>query len=190
MPLNLGNDGGSSKKFIRYMASIGSWSKSEKNENGDYQDVKFEFSQAVFDFSNIRTGWAVFAKGMSPEWVMDESLTEQASKPDDGREWKRGFKVDIFSQQMFGGTVEWSSNSTGASMGIADLYSAYEKQAEDGKLPAVKFTGVKPVKVGMGSTNVPLFEITKMVATPEELQQGFDTPAVMVADDEDDEFPA
>ena len=141
MPLNLGNDGGSSKKFIRYMASTGSWSKSEKNENGDYQDVTFDFGQAVFDFSNIKTGW-----------------------------------------------VEWSSNSTGASMGIADLYSEYEKQAEDGKLPVVKFAGVKPVKVGMGSTNVPLFEITKMAKTPEELQSGLDSPAVTVANDED-EFP-
>lgn len=189
MPLNLGNDGGSSKKFIRYMASTGSWSKSEKNGDGDYHDVNFDFGQAVFDFANIKTGWAMFARGMSPEWVMDESLTKQASKPADGREWKRGFKVDIYSDKMFDGVVEWSSNSTGASMGIADLYSAYEKQAEDGKVPVVKFDGVKPIKVGMGSTNVPQFSIVKMVATPEQLQQ-VGAPVVAVADDEDDEFPA
>ena len=189
MPLNLGNDGGSSKKFIRYMASTGSWSKSEKNGDGDYHDVNFDFGQAVFDFANIQTGWAMFARGMSPEWVMDESLTKQASKPADGREWKRGFKVDIYSDKMFDGVVEWSSNSTGASMGIADLYSAYEKQAEDGKVPVVKFDGVKPIKVGMGSTNVPQFSIVKMVATPEQLQQ-VGAPVVAVADDEDDEFPA
>lgn len=189
MPLNLGNDGGSSKKFIRYMASTGSWSKSEKNIDGDYEDVTFDFGQAVFDLANIRTGWALFARGMSPEWIMDESLTKQASKPDDGKEWKRGFKVDIYSKQMFDGVVEWSSNSTGASMGISDLYSAYEKQAEDGKVPVVKFSGVKPIKVGMGNTNVPNFVIAKMVATPEEMQSG-DTSLVVptASDDENDEF--
>ena len=187
MGLNLNTDSGSSKRFIRYMASTGSWIKSDQNENGDYVNVTFEFGKAVFDFANIRTGWAVFATGVKPEWVMDESLTKQAPKPTDGRDWARGFKVDIFSEKMFGGVVEWSSNATGASMGIADLFSEYEKQAEDGKLPFVKFDGVKPVKVGRGNTNVPLFSIVKMVATPEQLHQAY-TPDVDDADS-GDEFP-
>lgn len=189
MPLNLMGEGGSSKKFIRYGASTGTWEKSEKDENGDYRNVAFEFDKAVFDLSTIQTGWAVFARGMSPEWVMDESLTKQASKPNDGREWKRGFKVDIYSDKMFDGVVEWSSNSTGASMGIADLYSAYEETAQDGKLPVVKFEGVKAIKVGIGGTNVPQFKIVKMTDVPQALQQTDIAPVEADTSDEDDEFP-
>ena len=99
MPLNLQNDENTTGGYIKYMASTGTWMKSEKMPDGNFGDVEFKFHQAVFDLANIQTGWGLLQKGQAPEWVMDESISKRALKPTDGREWKRGFKVSIFSQQ-------------------------------------------------------------------------------------------
>ena len=188
MPLNLQNDENTTGGYIKYMASTGTWMKSEKMPDGNFGDVEFRFQQAVFDLANIQTGWGLLQKGQAPEWVMDESISKRALKPSDGREWKRGFKVSIFSQELFGGSVEWSANGAGANDGIGQLYRAYEEKVAEGKLPMVQFDGALPVRKGMGSTNVPQFSIVEMVATPAELsQQG--GLAVEVGTTEQDEFP-
>ena len=204
MPLNLQNDENTTGGYIKYMASTGTWMKSEKMPDGNFGDVEFKFHQAVFDLANIQTGWGLLQKGQAPEWVMDESISKRALKPTDGREWKRGFKVSIFSQQMFEGVVEWSANGAGANDGIGQLYRAYEKKweelafsdngdscsasAAEGKLPLVQFDGALAVRKGMGSTNVPKFSIVEMVDAPAELSQQGEL-AVEVGTTEQDEFP-
>ena len=176
MPLNLSN-GGEYTPHIRYMASTSSWSMS--TENGMQP---FTFEQAVFDLENIQTGWAFFGAEQAPEWVMDQSLSQMAPKPQDGREWKRGFKINVYSQKMFGEQQpvrEFATSATGAVMGIDDLYTQYESQkdANAGKLPVVAYKGATPKKVGKGNTTVPQLEIIKFVDRPDELKDGVPVPA-------------
>jgi len=181
MPLNL-TGGGSAKPYIRYMASTSTWEKS--CEGGK---EPFEFNKAVFDLANIKTGWCAFNEGQAPEWVMDESLEKTAPRPE-GENWKRGFKVNIFSEGMFGGEPvrEWATNSAGGTMAIGDLYAEYEKVAKDGALPVVEYSGAKPVKVGRGNTTVPQFSIVKMVDTPQQFQSDDPSLTQGQADNGDD----
>jgi len=198
MGLNLHNGGGDFTPHIRFMASTSSWRMSA--EGGP---VDFDFTQAVFDLDQIKTGWCCIAEGEAPEWVMDASLEQPAAKPTDGRDWKRGFKVDVFSPKMFGDEQpvrELGTNATGACMGIQALYADYESQVgkNAGKVPVVKFNGATPTKVGKGNTNVPKLEIDKWVDRPADLpiednqksaQQSEPAQAAAApVDDDDDEF--
>lgn len=156
-------NGGNSSGYIRYLASTSSW---------QIRGEAFNFTQAVFDLPNIRTGWCLIETGQAPEWVMDASLQQRAQRPE-GKRWKRGFKVDVYSKTMFGEdepVKEWATNSTGATMGIQQLYADWETSKEEGKLPVVEFAGATPTKVGKGNTTVPNFKIVKYVDIPSELQ--------------------
>ncbi len=69
---------------------------------GQKGQIPFQFTQAIIDLANIKTGWCYIAEATAPEWVMDASLSMPAAKPIDGRDWKRGFKVNVFSKSLFG----------------------------------------------------------------------------------------
>ena len=163
--LNFNTGGGSFTPYINYMASIQGWEMS-----GEDGKQNFTFKQAVFDLNSIQTGWQRWPEGGTPEWVMDESIEIPAPKPE-GEGWKRGFKCRVFSKSMFGDEPvrEWATAGTGATMGMAALYSAYIKDKQDGKLPVVEFQGGVGTKVGKGTTSVPTLAITKWIDTPEEL---------------------
>lgn len=164
MALNL-NNGGDFTPHIRFLASTSSWTQS--SENGQ---VPFQFTQAIFDLDNIKTGWSFIAEASAPEWVMDASLAQMAPKPQDGREWKRGFKVNVFSSSMFGAQPvrEFATSGTGAVMGITALYDQFEKErgANAGNVPVVEYSGAQHTKVGKGNTAVPQLKIVKWVPRP------------------------
>ncbi len=186
MPLMLNSGGGDYLGFVRYMASTSSW---EMSAEGGKQP--FTFSKAAFDFSNIETGWCAFEEGQGPQWVMDESLTKPAARPEGDAQWKRGFKIKLYSKDMFGDEPvrEWATNSAGGTMAIQAVYAEWEKQADDSKVAVVQFNGATPTKVGRGSTTVPQFEIIKLVDRPAELAAGSTPPlpaATSVNDDEDE----
>ena len=149
--------------YIRYMASTSSWSTS---------DGPFQFTKAAFDLANIKTGWCLLAEGMAPEWTMDESIENTAPRPE-GEGWKRGFKVNIMSAQMFGEEEpvrEWGTNATGAVMGIQKLWADWQAEGEPkDKVAVVEFSGAVPTKVGKGNTNVPTLNILKVIDRPAEL---------------------
>lgn len=167
--LNFNTGGGSFTPYINYMASIQGWEMS--NEDGKQ---KFDFTSAVFDLNTIETGWQRWPEGGTPEWIMDQSVEIPAPKPV-GEGWKRGFKCRVFSRKMFGiePVREWATAGTGATMGMAALYSAYIKDKQDGKLPVVEFQGGVGTKVGKGTTSVPTLVIMKWIDTPEELIDAF-----------------
>jgi len=168
MSLNLNNQG-EYTPHIRFMASTSSWKKS-----GPDGMQNFNFTKAVFDLEKIMTGYGYIGEGEAPEWVMDVNLTTPAQKPQDGREWKRGFKVELFSTEMFGEenpVMEFATTGTGAVMGISALYDAYEvgKASNPGKLPVVSFNGGVATKIGKGNTSVPTLSIIEWVDRPNAL---------------------
>ena len=122
MPLNLQND---FTPHIRWMAQTSAWRKSAPD---GHELVTWE--HAVFDLANIETGWAIFAEGQAPEWVMDPSLNKRAAKPQDGRDWRRGFKLLVFSESALDGLREFATTAVGAARGILELYGQYEAAAK------------------------------------------------------------
>jgi hypothetical protein len=164
MALNL-NNGGDFTPHIRFLASTSSWTQS--SEGGQQA---FQFSQAIFDLDNIQTGWNYIAEGEAPEWVLDPTISQMAPKPQDGREWKRGFKINVYSASMFGTEPvrELASSGTGVVMGITALYDQFEKErgTNAGLVPVVEYAGAVHTKVGKGNTSVPTLKIVKWVARP------------------------
>ena len=163
MPLNLHND---FTPHIRWMAQTSTWRKSAPD---GHEPVTWE--HAIFDLANIQTGWGIFSEGQAPEWVMDPSLNLKAPKPQDGRDWRRGFKLLVFSDSAFGGVREFATTAVGAVRGILELYEQYE--AESGQhfnqVAVVQYAGATPARVGKGNTNVPNFKIVQWVGRPDAL---------------------
>lgn len=163
MPLNLHGD---FTPHIRWMAQSSSWRMSGPD---GHEPVTWE--HAIFDLANIQTGWGIFAEGQAPEWAMDPSLEKRAQMPQDGRDWRRGFKVPVFSDSAFGGVREFATTAVGAVRGILDLYEQYEVEAEQhfGQVPVVKYTGATPTRIGKGNTSIPNLRIVQWTDRPEAL---------------------
>ncbi len=163
MPLNLHND---FTPHIRWMAQTSTWRKSAPDGH-----EPLEWEHAIFDLANIQTGWGIFAEGQAPEWVMDPSLQKEGLKPQDGRDWRRGFKLSVFSDSAFGGAREFATTAVGAVQGIKELYNLYEAEAGQhfNKVPVVQYTGSTPRRYGKGNTNVPNFKIVEWRDRPDAL---------------------
>jgi hypothetical protein len=159
MNLNLSSTGGNGN-YIRFSPQANAWS----NKDGEFTLGKF-----VFDMENIQTGWMHIATGVF-EFIPDESLGRKGAQP--SPEHKRGFKVTFYNKEI--GVAEWSANGAGANMGLEAMYKAASAQAEAnaGKLPVIEYKGSRPEKVGIGSTRVPIFEISGWVARPAALVEG------------------
>ena len=193
MPLSFSNSpngGGGYTPYVRYMAGTASWSTA---------DGAFQFTKAAFDLGNIQTGWCYLAQGQAPDWGMDADLENPAPRPE-GDDWKRGFKVNIMSKDMFGEEPcrEWGTSSVGATMAIQKLYADWEEMnPSDGQVAVVSFSGAVPTKVGNGNTNVPTLTIEKLIDRPAELAEigetggtgdSFPSAPVATAPSSDDEF--
>jgi len=165
--LNLSNATGS--EYLRWMASRSEWVMS--TENGpETVDLK----KAVFDVAHLRTGWAAMAPEAIPEFEWDPSITQAAPRPTTPGEWKRAFECKVFAENALGGVRVWSSNSTGACMGIDALHDQYLAAANDndGQVPVVEYTGPKHAKIGKGNTSIPQLKIVKWIDRPAELENG------------------
>lgn len=182
MSLNLSNGTGEYTHHIRYMASTSSWSMSATDEGARGQ-IQFQFTQAIFDLENIKTGWCVIAEGEAPQWVMDEALDKPVVKPA-GENWKRGFKVSVMSKALFGDEPvrEYGTSGTGSVKSIEALYAQFEAEraANVGKVPVVEYKGSVPAKIGKGNTTIPTLTIVKWVPRPAELS-GAEPAAVKVS---------
>lgn len=167
MLLDISNGGGDFNPYVKYNAKAGRWYTKQ-----DGQEVEVQNPTFVADFDNIKTGWFTFTAGQAPEKVFDPSLTQRAEKPHDGA--KRGFQVDLFSNESFGGVVELASTSNAMSNAINPMYERYskEKDANAGQLPVIKVTGVKPIQNDHGTNYEPLFEFVKWVARPDAFDGG------------------
>jgi hypothetical protein len=165
MPLNL-KDPTAFTPNIKWMANEKRWVIS-RAESSDTDPVVWE--ECVFDLRNIKTGWGAISAGVQPEWVWDQSIDSMASMPTDGKEWKRGFSVTMFSPKFFGGDGirEWSQNGAGTSKGMSALFDQYESMIQQtpdhtALVPVVKFTGSEP----SFQTAIPTLVIDRWVNRP------------------------
>lgn len=168
MPLNLNNGGYT--PHIRYMAGTSSWMIS--TDNGTQT---INMPRCIYDLANIQTGWGFFSENTAPEWVWDQSLSVAASKPNDGRDWRRGFGLNILLPQEFGPERlrEFATTGIGAVEGIKELYGQYEQQSPSypGKVPVVEYRGARPEVFGKGRTNIPTLVIVDWIDRPAALDE-------------------
>lgn len=171
-----------------------------KPSNGEWQDrdgVANVSEPLVMDFPKLQTGWKTFDGGR-PEWKPDPSVTAPSTKPDDGKEWERGFLVNMFSVKNFGDSNpmrEWCDTSRTAQKAIETVYNEWEQMGEPDKAAVVQFSGAVPVAMGMKTFKMPAFTIQKLIDRPAELDKdgqsgGAVTPSLPAQPDttDDDEF--
>lgn len=174
MSLNLGG-GGDFLPYAKYNSKSDKWFV--RGENGDVEIARPTF---VADLKSIQTGWFYLKAGTAPQIIYDPNLSTPAPKPtatfidDKGKTrdcYKRGFKLNLYSQQSFGGDglVEFTGASMHVCAAINELYDQYEKElpANVGKLPVVACSGAVPQKDKHGINYKPVFAIQKWVDTPQ-----------------------
>lgn len=132
----------------------------------------FQFDDdALFDLAAIATGWCALGDGHGAEWVIDADRQQLAQKPSGDRDWRRGFKVNVVSEAMFGSESrrEFSANTAGPCLGMEQLYADYLSghSYRPNHLPLVRVAGVDQKKIGRGLTHIPRFQITCWVEADE-----------------------
>lgn len=152
--------------YIKYDARAGRW-YTKPDGGGDLYEVTN--LTAIMDVENIRTGWFEFMEGQAPSKTFDPSLSEAAAKP--GEKAKRGFEVLMFSDKNIGGLREFSST---AGVVIEAMNAVYDewlagKDANPGKLPVVKCSGVTAVKSAKSTNYSPALQIVSWADCPQEL---------------------
>lgn len=159
MPLNVGT--GNTRPYAKYNSKSDKWFAP-----GDQEIGRPTF---VADFPNLITGWFRFAEGQAPERLIDPAIDCAAPKPGDN--FKRGFVVTVYSQQYFGGAVEFSSSSMHLSAAISDMYAAWEAQRAEhpGELPVITCVGSTAVKNTYGINYRPILTLSKWTPRPAEL---------------------
>lgn len=154
---------GSYDPYVKFNGKAGRWYI--KNEAGE--EIEVTPTSFVADLENIKTGWMMFAAGLAPDKVYDTNLSTPAERPTPNH--KRGFSLRLFSKSTFNGVVELSGSSMHICNSINDLYEAFEKSKEPGKVPVVKFTGTSAMKDKQGTNYKPNFSIEKWIDRPAEL---------------------
>lgn len=156
MGLMIGGGGGSAKVYLKYNAKSGRWSV--RNLDGSENEINDPTFAA--DIGNIATGWMLFEKGMPPQRVMDPDVSTPAPKPAGG-DYKRGFILSVYSQNLFGGAAEISGTSNVLANVIKHLYAQFESERGNnpGKVPVVECKGSTAEKGKFGTNYAPSLTI-------------------------------
>jgi hypothetical protein len=173
LPVNVGGNG-DFKRIVKYDARAGRVHRSDRVEtNGQFSNVLTEITNgfaAVFDIKNIEVGYALFAKGVAPQWLMVKIGQTLPARP--SKEFKQAFRLDVKLAKSLGGDVREFGSAAGCVIAAMDqLYDAYTKAPESaaGKLPVVAITSTTMVKSGESTNYAPNFAITAWVDRPAEL---------------------
>jgi len=173
MPLNLDdgsgeNGGGQFYDKLRFNSTGGNW---WMKDGGGEKRFPTGFT-CVFDMDSLQTGWSRF-NGTFPVFEPDPSLSESAAMPppdpiDPDKKWKRAFKLLVFSNDHFGGTVEFMHDAGTVTRAFSALYSEYEAQKDGNKVPVIEVDG-NPTKAG--DYYAPNWKIVKMADRPSSLPE-------------------
>jgi hypothetical protein len=162
MPLNIGT--GNFRDYVKYNSKSDKW-----YVRADGGDQEIDRPTFVADLANIATGWLRFREGQAPERRIDPSLDRMSPAP--SGDHKRGFMLLVYSQQFFGGAVEFSSASAHVGRAVCELHLTWEagRDAHPGELPVVACTGSQAQKDRYGTNYRPIFAIVKWVQRPDAL---------------------
>jgi hypothetical protein len=168
MSLDIGSTG--EKSHAKFNAKTGKWT--HHSENGDSEINQLT---CIFDFDHILTGWVLFREGQSPSRVFDPAPGIRAPQPTPDH--KRGFALNLYSKNSFGGVAELSSGSLHLCNAIRDAFSQYEaaKANNPGRVPVFTCTDVQPSRDRFGQNFRPTLQLAKWVDRPADLP---DEPAV------------
>lgn len=147
--LNLTSGDGS---YIRFMPSSNAWVLGKD---------EFALKKFVMDHNSIKTGWGKMETGVAPDWAWDAKVGVANIAP--SKEHRRGFAITLFIKGK--GAVEWSTTGVGPVIGFEQIFTMIhkDKDANEGKVPVLEYTGSEAMKVGKGNTRKPKFNVVGWV---------------------------
>ena len=176
-------DGASFMPILKYDARAGRMFRvdREQDDYGQWETNNVEITDgfnAIFDLEQIQVGWAHFANGVAPSFVMVPLGSPLPPKPSDDH--RQCFKLLVklgksSSANGVGDVREFSSSATAVITAMDGLHTAFEagRGQNAGKLPVVAMTGSTPITTsgkGQSSTNyAPTFDIVRWVGRPQDL---------------------
>jgi hypothetical protein len=171
--------GGAYSDIVKYDARAGRMFRVDRSQDaaGNWNTDNVEITdgfQAIFDMEHIDVGWALFASGVAPSFVLVPLGEPLPPKPSD--QFKQTFRLNMKLGKSCGGDVrEMASQAKVVISAMDALHTAYEaeKGKNLGKLPVVALKGSTAVVTsgqGKSSTNyAPIFEIIAWAPRPPEL---------------------
>jgi len=165
----------SGNAYIRYMVRDDEWHMSSPT---GMEEIDMASAAVVVDIENIQLGWLKLEGGRDwHPWPKNDPM--KVAKPSDAH--NQGFSVMFYSTKLFEDEPvrELSASGAGIRQFVQELYEEAEKSKEfgSGKVPAVKITSGKKVKMGKNDSRVPQFEIVKWINRPEDLAGDVAPPA-------------
>ena len=138
----------SGNQFLNHSVSTDTWLVGK---------TEVQISYVAFDISSLQTGWGNIQSGQPPHWVLDPKLGEPAPQPTS--EYRRGFQISVWTRGY--DWVQWSSVASGSTKGFEEIADKIWEQKDDhpGHLPVLEYKGSRPIKIGKGSTRVPMFDL-------------------------------
>jgi hypothetical protein len=177
------NGGGDIKPYVNYDAKAGRMFRVDRSQAGDgtWATDKVEITntvQFVADLANIRVGWVNYTTQGPIRRFVTLGKEPMPARPDDKNAegkpaFKQGFEIDIVLDKASGGGARVFGSAAGCVIEAMDaLHDLYTNAAESkaGKLPAVKISGVSPVKSGQSTNYKPTFAIVGWMDRPTLLQ--------------------
>ena len=168
-------DGGTFLPIVKYDARAGRMARVDR-ENGENNSVDITNAfKAVVDFENVEVGYIRFAAGSAPDFKVSRYYDRKPIVDPKG-DYKAGVRFVLKLGKDCGGDIRELASTAGAFLEAAKrLHVEYEEgvKSNQGKLPVVALSGVKPRTTGEGakkSTNYePEFKIISWVARPTDL---------------------
>ena len=172
-------DGGSFMPICKFDARAGRMFRVDRvqDDYGQWETNNVEITDgfnAIFDLEQIQVGWAHFANGVAPSFVMVPLGQPLPARPTEDH--RQSFKLLIKLGKSIGGDVREFGSSAKAVINAMDaLHTEFEKgrAANPGKLPVVAMTGSTPITTsgkGQSSTNyAPTFESVRWVGRPQDM---------------------
>ena len=136
---------------------------------------KIDANYFMVDPATMLMGWGKYTAGEGYSYIWQKDLFSPVTRPDE--EYKKAFSVwlqPIYVQGKDNNVHHpislWQRHSFGEYKGFqemgASFYNEIQKPENEGKLPAVKYTGSESISIGKGATSIPHFEFVGMKDRP------------------------
>jgi hypothetical protein len=138
-------------------------------------DIPPDDFEMIPDLGDVQVGWMTFSGGR-PNFKLVRAGADIGDPPDDGKDWKEGFKLRLLliNGNGSGDVRELTSTSKVLWQSLDELHDSYLEDCtrHKGKLPIVSVHEVVQVQTASGVFYRPSFEITGWRSRPAELMKG------------------
>lgn len=180
MPLGFKRSSGDFLPIVKFDARAGRFFRRDRVDNDNTEVDITSIFKAVFDMENIEVGYMLFMPNQAPEFHMVRAGEAYPQEPNDGGDWKQGFRIVLKLAASCAGSIpdvavrEFCSTAGVVKDSLEALHVAYFEglAANPGKLPVVSLKDVVAVtsKGKTKTTNYgPVLVIDSWVPRPADL---------------------